>query len=487
LVKLSRVGFYKISKSESSSASMQLPDDNFVNEYQVNGLVQPELDPLKLKVITENSNILPQCIDAYRRNITGHGVALEYKDGENDDTASEEWDVAERFIATTCLSKPLESLLGELVDDLESCGNAYLEIANATGEFPAIYRIPPQFMRCTPEKERINIAYQVMIKGEVETFEQSIYVRSYCQKRSNQIVWFDPFGKKGERNQIIHLKVDQDGAYGKPRWIGGLPGVLGVRRAEELNLKYFDDGRMLSMILTAINGKLTDDSIDAVSKIKGAESQGGILYLEVEADEDEDNYNTDKKSKKPEIKLDKLNDLLQQDALFLGYTKDKNTEILSSFCLPPILVGKSDDYNRATADAALRFAEAQVFRSYRKWLMDEIFNYRLFPAHGIHKVKAYLRGPELVDPDEQNKIIELLANNGILLVKHLIPLAERALGTTIEEDAYPPGYLDTPIGQLTTPQMDMLPFSVSKALKGDSDKIAKIKEYLHFQKVNNHV
>ena len=85
----------------------------------------------------------------------------------------------------------------------------------------------------------------------------------------------------------------------------------------------------------SINGGIYRSPIQA----RGAKSQGGILYLEVEGFEK--GLRGDEKEK-VQIKLDKLNDLLQTDALFTDYVKDKRKEIRSSFRLPPILTGESD-------------------------------------------------------------------------------------------------------------------------------------------------
>ncbi|WP_277547050.1 Ig-like domain-containing protein [Brevibacillus laterosporus] len=96
---------------------------------------------------------------------------------------------------------------------------------------------------------------------------------------------------------------------------------------------------MLSLVLSVVNGQLTEGSIEALSQARGAKSQGGILYLEVEGFE---KGLTGDEKEKVQIKLDKLNELLQTDALFTDYVKDKRKEIRSSFRLPPILTGESD-------------------------------------------------------------------------------------------------------------------------------------------------
>jgi PBSX family phage portal protein len=438
------VGWHPIGKAERAGESSQLIVDSFAQDYDLNNLIKPPLDPLACMRVVKQSNIIPQCIDAYKTNVIGYGYALEYVPGESDQTAKAEWDIADRFMQTANLEESVEQLLGELVEDLENCGNAYLEVSRGGG-LPALYRIPPEYMRCTAPLEKVEMNYKRWVQGKVETFTQTKWVRRYAQKRGTDIVWFREFGAPGKGNEVIHLQLG-NGTYGEPRWAGNTPGILGSRKAEELNLDYFDNGRMLSMILTVINGELTPQSIEALKAAKGQESQGGILYLEATG---LDKGLTAEEKEKVSIKLDKLNDLLQQDALFLEYTREKRKEVRSSFRLPPILTGESEDYNRATSDNARRIAEEQVFQPYRKWLMDEIFNKRLLPSIGVYRVKAILRSPKISDPDERKALLEYLADRGIMVVRHLIPIAEEVLGTIIDESKYPDGYLDTPIAELT--------------------------------------
>jgi capsid portal protein len=205
--------------------------------------------------------------------------------------------------------------------------------------------------------------------------------------------------------------------------------------------------------------------MELLKNVKGSQSQGGILYLEAQGKET--GGPMDEKVEKVSVNLDKLNDMLQQDALFLDYGKEKKADILSSFRLPPILVGQSSDYNRATAQAALAFAEEQVFEPYRKWIMNEIFNKRLFPAMGIFRVKAVLRAPSIIDPEDRKAMLDFLADRGILLVRDLIPIAEDVLGTTIDESKFSQEYLDTPIAQLASNQ----PALLDPERQGDADDL----------------
>ncbi|MCY7484320.1 phage portal protein [Paenibacillus alvei] len=465
---MSNAQWIQVSKADESRAipsSAQLTDAFDNSLYDQHGLLPypPGNDPGSCKLLVKNSNIIPQCVEAYRRNIAGYGIALEYLPGESDLTAKDEWDKAEKFLETCNLEDSPDEIIGKMIEDLEQCGNAQLEVAWPSGaEFPTIFRMQPQFVRCTKESQKVTIKRKRLIKstGKVEEFSQEIYARKYAMKRGQNVVWFRLFGTdegNEDQNQIIPLKIGNDGPYGEPRWFGNAPGVIGSREAEELNVSYFSNGRMLSMILTVMNGELTQDSIEMLKSVKGQQSQGGILYLRVKGEET--GGPMDEKIEKTSIKLDKLNDMLQQDALFLDYGKEKKADILSAMRLPPILVGQSSDYNRATAEAALQFAEEQVFMPYRNWIMAEIFNKRLFPAIGVHKVKAVLRGPKIIDPEDRKAMLEFLADRGIMLVRHLIPIAEDVLGTTIDEKKYSDEYLDTPIAQLAISQPDAFQMS----------------------------
>jgi PBSX family phage portal protein len=444
------------SESENGSGSVQIPD-KFEGTYEQYDLIAYESgkEPAATRMAVENSNIIPQCVDAYKTNVTKFGATLEYITGESDNTAADEWERAQELLDTVVLEQTLESFLSELVDDLEDCGIAYVEVSRGGG-LPALYRMAPEDVRCTRKYKRVKIEYKRWFKGKEKTYYQEKWIRRYAQKVGNDIVWFREFGVKPEvdpqaENEIICLRIDNDGPYSKPRWFGNAPGVIGSHKAEVLNHNYFANGRMLSLLLTVINGELTDESIQTLKNTKGTDSQGGILLLE--AIGYEKGMGASEEKEKVQIKLDKLNDLLQNDALFLEYNRDKRKEILSAFRLPPIYVGQSDDYNLATSNTARRITEEQVFIPYRKWLMDEIFNNRLFPEMGIHRVKAVLRGPKIVDPDERKQLLDFLADRGIMLVRHLIPIAEEVLGTTIDESKYTDEYLDTPIAQLvnTTP------------------------------------
>ena len=82
-----------------------------------------------------------------------------------------------------------------------------------------------------------------------------------------------------------------------------------------------------------------------------------------------------------DLHFEHLADAQLKDGLFLEYDRGtgKNTFVLPG--LPPLFVGLSDDYTRATALESKRVAEAQVFGPERDY-MDFVINNKILPGIG---------------------------------------------------------------------------------------------------------
>src|SRR5690606_38882508 len=68
-----------------------------------------------------------------------------------------------------------------------------------------------------------------------------------------------------QASEIYHFKIGS-GTYGKPRWLGNLISLYGARKAEELNLMYFQNGRHIPAAITVSNGKLDDESYNQLQQ-----------------------------------------------------------------------------------------------------------------------------------------------------------------------------------------------------------------------------
>lgn len=237
----------------------------------------------------------------------------------------------------------------------------------------------------------------------------------------------------GDKNatEVIQMKVG-NGPYGIPRWVSHVVHMVGARKAEELNLRYFKQGRHIPMAIMLKNGILSEESeqqlTDYVSNVEGEDNQHKYLLLQVESAEEGIVGDT---PTPVDIELKSLADILQNDALFLEYDEKSRQKVQSAFRLPDIYVGYSRDFNRATADAAREITEEQVFEPERNSLEFIINNILLLPYELKH-VYVNLRKPEISNTEDLVKILDVLCKYGGVTFNDLRGLASKVLNKDLE-------------------------------------------------------
>lgn len=414
----------------------------------INGIIEPPYRIEDLQQIRENSTILGQCIDAYKRNIAGFGHEMQYKqnDAEETDDMKKEWSFVDtEIIPFFSFDKPFKEILEGAIDDRETTGNGYIEvIRNASNQPDQLANMLPQHMRVTRKDEELqDVKY--IVNGKSITRKKKF--RRYVQIVDNNPIYFKEFGdprflnKKtgkfskesfgGENaTEILHLKIG-NGPYGIPRWVSHVVHMVGARKAEELNLRYFKQGRHVPMAMIIKNGLLDDESEAALSEyatsIEGEENQHKFLLLQLKAGEDESTG----EPVPADIELKSLADILQNDALFLEYDDKSRQKVQSAFRLPDIYVGYSRDFNRATADAAREITEEQVFEPERNSLEFIINNILLLPYELKH-VYVNLRKPEISNTEDLVKMLDVLSKYGGTTFNDLREVAAKVLNKDLE-------------------------------------------------------
>jgi PBSX family phage portal protein len=206
--------------------------------------------------------------------------------------------------------------------------------------------------------------------------------------------------KKNElANPVYHFKIKSNrSVYGVPRYVGNLFSIYGSRASEEINFVTFQNNNIPSMIVMVSNGQLTDGSIKRIeefveTKVKGENNRSSFLIIEAEpADETQINPGTMK------MEIKDLSSVQKDDQLFQNYDKNNSEKIRRSWRLPPIFVGKSDDYNRSTAQESRKLADEQVFAPERKEF-DRIMNRILVKEFGL-KYHTFVSNSANVTNDE---------------------------------------------------------------------------------------
>jgi capsid portal protein len=164
--------------------------------------------------------------------------------------------------------------------------------------------------------------------------------------------------------------------------------------------------------LLVSGGKLSETSIPRIERfieenLKGKNNFHKILILEAEGPTSTND------AARAKIELRPLTEAQQHDALFQQYDERNIDKVGGAFRLPRLLRGDSRDFNRAVADAQLRFAEDQVFQPERDEF-DFIINRKLLADMGVRFWRFRSQTPVTRDPERMTNMVEKLVRVGVL-------------------------------------------------------------------------
>lgn len=450
----------RIKKIDGSSISRSKQIDDIFSDFYTQGfIIQPEMNIEALARITENSDILQTCIEAYKTNIVGFGYNLDYNFDYKTETnknkvADEDWSKYELFLKYCNFDERFTGVLKKFIDDRERLGYATIEcIADEVGEISELQHIPAHTIRLCKESDPIEVEETITdSNGNERKIKRWKKFKKFIQMVGSKQVYFKELGDPRKLNRITgeYVKEGQEiniedeansiifdniycpyTPYGLPRYIGVLIKMMGSRSADELNYKYFDEGRHIPLAVVVENGQLTQDSIDLLSDAKGASVQHKYLILEAEPFTDEDGIDLDEKKSNVKIHFEKLAEIMQDDALFLEYLDKNRDAVRSSFRLAPIYTGDTQDYNKATAETAKQITEEQTFEPAREDLAD-LLNKKLMKELGIRYVELKFKGVKTTDDTEIAKALAPYIAAGVPTPNMLLDSLGKLLGKEFE-------------------------------------------------------
>ncbi len=208
-------------------------------------------------------------------------------------------------------------------------------------------------------------------------------------------------------NPVHHVKLNTPrSSYGLPRYVGHLFSIFGSRASEEINYTTFKNNNMPSAVVTVQNGMLTKASIQRMEEfveasIMSDDNFSSWLLLEGEPSTE---GMGDPGSFKIEVKP--LTREQHTDALFVEYQKSNDERVRRAFRMPPLFIGKSDDFTSKAIDGSRRVADEQVFAPERA-RQDKFFTKHVLLRLGIVQSTFKSNSPSVV---ENADLIRMLAN-----------------------------------------------------------------------------
>lgn len=416
---------------EKSDKSEQL---SMVNAVNASEWITHPIDMRGLKELVDNSTILPQCIRAYKSNIAGFGISVGYReDYEEENTEMQaEWNAMERVIDLLNMDCMSKEVFENVIRDRETFGISYCEVIRDmkgnvvqlefiidTPSIDMTYPLEPYI-----ETEFFYKGERMMRKKKFRKFRQNVagrtvYFKEFgdpriMDKRTGKYVTeedTEPVDIDDQANEIIDFRLGSM-PYGEVRWIGQVLTVDGNRRAEVLNNAYFRKGRHTPLMILVKGGTLSDDAFTKLqtymNEIEGEKGQHSFLILETENNETGAAFQD---QKQPEVEIKDLASILQKDELFQEYQENGRKKTQSAFLLPDLYVGYTTDFNRATAQTAMEVTEKQVFQPERTSLAW-VINNKLLNGYGFKHVEARFDEPDITNPDDIQKILNITERAG---------------------------------------------------------------------------
>lgn len=452
---------YRLAPIKKSDSPTQLEPEDV---YASGDIINHPYDMRGLQELVDESTILPQCIEAYSKNIAGFGISVRYIDdtgGHETPEMISEFDALTDIIDLLTIKQDTKEVFEDIITSRETFGIAYLEcIRDLEGNVVEI-----EFVRDTPTVWKTK---QLAPYIDVPFFHKGKKImrrRKFCkyiQQIGGKTVYFKEFGdprvmdrRTGrylddnetiefdcQANEIMEFTLGQR-TYGCPRWAGQILGVDGSRRAETLNNNYFRNGRHTPLLISITGGSLTDESYaklqNYMDSIRGEAGQHSFLLLETQSDDARTDFD---QAQQPKIEVKDIANILQKDGLFLQYKDDNRKSVQSAFRLPDIYVAYTTDYNRATAQAAQELTEQQVFQPERQsiaWAINNI----LLNCYDLKYCEVYFEAPKISNPDDLVSVINAANAAGGITPNKAKDIAYRYLGETAEP--YPSDWGDVPI------------------------------------------
>jgi PBSX family phage portal protein len=459
------------------------------------GALPPPYDPSILCMLLEHSNALRQCVDSMVANIDGFGHrfepvldlgspeaeheirgALELRAGgkpvSDADVAAKLKEIRnemrlekarlDAFFESCSVDSSFVTLRRRTRQDVEVTGNGYWEVLRnrkGEGEIVQFVYIPGFTMRLLPlDRELVEVKAKVRESelGYREVMQRK-RLRRYVQIFETRTVYFKEFGdprvmssktgtffkdedtlraKEGKdvvpATEVIHFRIHSPRSpYGVPRWIGNLLAVLGSRQAEEVNYLYFENKSVPPLAILVSGGRVSEDTVKRLQdfveqEIKGKRNFHKMMILDADT-----GSGSELNSGRMKIELKPLTGAQHNDALFQNYDERNLDKIGMSFRLPRLLRGDIRDFNRSTGEAAIAFAEAQVFSPEREEF-DFMLNRHVVPELGVKFWRYRSNAPSLRDPLALAPIVQGMVEAGILTPEEGRDLAEGVFNREFE-------------------------------------------------------
>jgi len=436
VLKATVIGLKKDKTNEDQSEYVNTIDSKFI---------KPPLSTDDLSILKEYSSELGQTIESMVIGVEGFGQRLMLKDltdaqkliYETDIKKEKEW-LETNLINLPSLKYNLTQIRKNILDDIESTGNAYLELIRPRlskfDGYTSFNKLEAAEMRITMRDEKFTPIKVKYVDSNFQIKTKIFYerLRRYVQVKNNRYVYFKEFrderiidkrnGKVADKNlpekyratEIYHfnLYTNRSTPYGMPRFAGNIIAIKGSRTADEANILTQQNNNIPSMAVLVSGGMLTEGSINRLEKFVDQSIKGDLNYSKFLILEGESNHDSLSNTNSMKVEIQPLTNDQHTDALWQTYDEKNADKIRRSFRLPSLMTGDTKNLNRATAQESERLAEKYVYNPIRETL-DCDWN-KILVQQGIRFWTLKTNSPNVTNDEDLVKILSGAEKSGAL-------------------------------------------------------------------------
>ena len=346
------------------STSKQInPGKEYMNGYGAFDVITPPHNLYQLANFYDSSFANHAAIKAKVMNTVGGGYGFDMTGKAKQKLADTKGEEAIDFVNRKIdrlkseMSEWLEKMndtdsftttMRKVVTDLESTGNAYIEIGRTTrGKIGYIGHIPSITMRV----RRLRDGYVQIISNKV------VYFRNFGANND------DPIGGDPRPNEIIHLKnySPLNTYYGVPDIASAVPSLIGDQMAEQYNIDYFENKAVPRYIFSLKGARLSLDAEERLfrflqTNIKGENHR--TLYIPLPPDTPDNKVEFNMQAVEAKV----------QEGSFDSYRKSNRDNILMAHQVPLSKLGSSDSSAVASALSQDRTFRDQVCNPLQQYI-----------------------------------------------------------------------------------------------------------------------
>lgn len=393
-------GLLRLRKSQGSSS--QITDPRFNAEK----VIEPEYSFDELIDIYETNNTARKCIELYAKNVVAGGWDIVPDGTEGKET---ERDKLLAFFESPNPESTFSEIIKEMVIDLKGAGSAGLEVGRGIDKLPKrLYTIPISTLRVAKGEAGVFRTGQRFVQNEEKTWESAVWYNRYYsnpEDRTEENGYNPDLNGEGVgTNEVMFFTEPNPKSryYGQSSSITLLRNYLLTKYAEEFNINEFENGLLSKVIISIVDGKLSDESLAALNEFmddlleNGAWSSIPILTV-----------TSNGNSANAGLKVDRISADVKEGS-YIELMKYNREEVYVAYGVPPVLLGITENSTLANQEAQERkFFEKEIMP-----LQEEIayrFTRMIKEDFGFMNWKF-----EFATPDFRNKVQEAeMGSNGL--------------------------------------------------------------------------